>query len=753
MNFVRSAYFLFVLLALVGIDTHKVYALSPSGANNQSPAERLQELRAADLDASECNAAMESAESLVSGGGRGGDYVPVHEVGDLLEVNWREAGLTFQICMYLKTLKRIQYEWEEKELITNPDARKASAKAIYEMRRNFFYGDPNDASIAPTAESRYISTYAEEQANKGGSIYVRNTNDHVSRVSAEAQGLFLKDFTDTRPIFGPTIQRSIAEQSAIDQSDTARLKARLTSDFTKQEFEDFTSDFSNGGWGAWLKIIQPKNNPYGQFMIAQEELSIRKTRAEQNAREEVLAGGGFLPNRACAQWDSIPATVTGSTEQKFCRRWETLTPAAAQASQYNQLLGSTLAQAINADEQIEDFIKDELPNEGGSLASGIGPKPNTQPTAPTSIFESEQDPCPGPGPCPTSGWTGTSNIPPGGIGNPTGGGGTIGGNLDRTDNNRNGIPDFLDNEDNRDLYPGLEDLIDRILREVESQQERERQIREFLATQPPTITMTANTPTFAEVDQGQPNQSRITWEVFNATQCVAANDWLTRGTRNGNNFWEGSYTVARSGDTLPLSGRNAFRTIEHPVRFLVDFIDTDRGDPSNSNDDSTRTTRGMVSLSTDALKMTETAQINITHINGFRQQNEYDLLIGRLDGRWDNRQNQPTGEYPALHAEATGCADNDWRGAARLVSALRDTYIARLEPGTPTGNVLRYFNTIFTTNEACRRDGRDDREDNPGWNTGAISITPTLTYAMSCSNNNVTGQTSAYAEVRLQRTP
>ena len=727
------------------------FALEPDEEGGQTAGQRLEETRQIDLEEEQCRTAVDNSQNLVpTEGGRSGDYVPVHEVGDLLDVNWRNAGLTFQICMYTKTLKRIQYEWEEKELITNPDARKASAKAIGELRKDYFYGE--NADKPAMEQKQFYTSQEEETTQKGQPIYITNTTQHIQGVTNEAEGLFLYDLNEKanrEPIFTQSIKSAITQDSAVNQSDAVRLAQRLKSDFTsEQEFTDFTSDFNKGGWDAWLKIIQPNNNPYGQYMIAQEELGLRKSQAEQNAREEVLAGGGFLPNRVCELWDSLPST--GTTGQKqFCRKWKVLTPATAQVNQYNQLWGATLDQVINADQQIEDFIAPELVNDGLSLVQGIGAN-----TTRTSIFDpTETDPCPGPGPCVDTGWTGASSLT-------TGGGGGFdppGNNL--TDSDDDGIYDYLSN--NRGLYDGLGGLIDQLRGDLGlTTQQRRAALDAFLATVPPTITMNATTPSLQEINT-VPNQSRITWDTFNATRCEVANDWYHYGTRNANDYWEGSYTIKEKGDRLSPTGNNRAVTIELPVRFPVDFVNTQSGNPlvvppTNQN---LRATRGMLQGSVDTSRLAETITINTSNVQGFVENQAHDLLIGGLDGRWEQTGSgpgRPTGERPALHVPATTnpnvCTRAEWYGSSKLVASLRNEALRRIGLASdPAEVVLRYFNISYNPLDVCRRTP-PSTQDNSGWDNASIVITPKLTYGMICYNNNTSNSSNyAYKEVTITR--
>jgi len=691
----------------------------PTG-DGQTAAQRLEAIRQPDSDERECQIAAE--RDLSSEGGGGGSYVPVHEIGDLLTVSTQNTGLTFQICMYTKTLKRIQYEWEDKELITNPDARKASAQAINDLRKGYFYGE--NGSNPGIARKQFYTSKQEEEAQAGQPIYITNTDQRIKNVSNEAEGLFLYDLSQKaqeQPLFTQSIKSTIAQNSAINQNDSTRLSQRLTSDFTSQQaFDDFTNDFNNGGWDAWLKIIQPNNNPYGQYMIAQEELGLRKSKAEQNAREEILAGGGFLPNRKCIAngWVAEP-----NSSVQFCKQWETLTPASAQANQYSQIWGATLNQAINADQQTEDFIKNELPVDQAHIISGIGA---TNPTnnIPQSIFDQE-DRCPGPGPCPDTGWDGT------GSSLPTGGGG---GNQPTptglySDPNGNGIPDFLEN--NRGSLPqGLQDFINGLLGQSLSPEERLRQIQEYLNQQgtlnaPPIVVMSASVPTYADRanNPAQPDQATITYSAWNASSCKTENDWYYFGSRTGTDLGSGSHVLKTRAQSLNKNGGAV--TVDLPIRFPVSFAGN--VNPNFVQQD----TPGALSESLSSDTITQIITLNLNNSILFRNW-LYPAILIRVAN------NDITVPAPTL-----GTTEYSSYSHNRAIARLRDTVAGILSNTLDDRQKnLVFFNWTYNTPTGLGIPYNDAGND-----SGSATVTIRPTYTMSCTNQSGT----THASVTLQR--
>ena len=501
-----------------------------------------------------------------SNDGSGGDYVPVHETGELLSltegINRKTVhanDLLVDICMHLKAVRRVQYQIEAQVLYHDPNARKAAAKAIFEHKQTFIEENIKkgyEVSPGLLNVQGAAGGVAGSSENKQP-LYVSNIDEHLQNVRDEAYGIFDADLSNSQNpnIFSEGIRRDLALQRAAGDSDQARVQTTLGSTMTRDEFNAFTSDFSQGGWDAWLKLIDPRNNYPGSRLLAQDELALRESRAEGNAREEISSAKGFLPVRECANenW------VTTTDGKKYCRKWVVKTPASINQSYLSDIVGSTLRQNELADQSIEDFSKDEFARVESELTNieKIGKTQDT--VAVQSVFQKEEDPCPGPGPCVDSGWTregdifSGGNLPPGerGTGLPN-----LGSLAQQLYNNRN-LPGAL-----ALLPPELRN----ILNQQGSQEEIIRQVTEWLngdangdgvkdyLTVPPSVAFTANT-TPMELARADRNTTKLSWTALNASKCTAINDWLSADkiikARNAN--------IQTSG-TL---------TIEHPYTFPV----------------------------------------------------------------------------------------------------------------------------------------------------------------------------------------
>lgn len=139
------------------------------------------------------------------------------------------------------------------------------------------------------------------------------------------------------------------------------------------DWEDFYSDFSVGGWGGWLAATQnPYNNPIDFQFAASQEIEARINAQQSEIREEIQTNGGFLSLRRCAEYkDGETAADAGGGVDTFensfnyeysyfgeiddCARYEVTTPGSAIADQLNISLGTDRRQLELADEMNESL--------------------------------------------------------------------------------------------------------------------------------------------------------------------------------------------------------------------------------------------------------------------------------------------------------------------------------------------------------------------------------------------------------------
>lgn len=82
---------------------------------------------------------------------------------------------------------------------------------------------------------------------------------------------------------------------------TQRITCTL--DDIVENIEDFYADFSKGGWLAYNEAWQPQNNYFGLMLMYQDEALENAIKKEEAARNEALAGNGFLSVKRCVEYE------------------------------------------------------------------------------------------------------------------------------------------------------------------------------------------------------------------------------------------------------------------------------------------------------------------------------------------------------------------------------------------------------------------------------------------------------------------
>jgi len=117
-----------------------------------------------------------------------------------------------------------------------------------------------------------------------------------------------------QPSWGLKINIALQKQARFDK----RLACTLSD--VGANFNDFMDDFNNGGWGAWLRVSEGQNNPYGLYLTVLNEKLTREAAAQDGKGKELSSGGGFLSDKVCRQIsyyvinDTSVDTANGTSE-------------------------------------------------------------------------------------------------------------------------------------------------------------------------------------------------------------------------------------------------------------------------------------------------------------------------------------------------------------------------------------------------------------------------------------------------------
>ncbi|MBU2037455.1 hypothetical protein KJ866_04655 [Patescibacteria group bacterium] len=163
--------------------------------------------------------------------------------------------------------------------------------------------------------------------------------------------------------FDLKLQIALAKPQTFDESVTCSL-----SDIT-DNIDDFFSDFSNGGWEAWLAVSEPNNNIFGADLLALDKKYDVMAAAQEAAKNDAASAAGYLGDKVCVkrqcnnqttgqpgQVETYSGASLGWTKDQLdqgdgtsctCFEWTTRTP--------GRVVGDSLQQALGID--IENLIQ------------------------------------------------------------------------------------------------------------------------------------------------------------------------------------------------------------------------------------------------------------------------------------------------------------------------------------------------------------------------------------------------------------
>lgn len=202
----------------------------------------------------------------------------------------------------------------------------------------------------------------------GNPFYVRDINSYLDSIKDEKLNNFVNNYVQSSdPIFGNAL-RSVIKQQATGYSDGFLSKVMNTPEGLA--YQDFQNDFTQGGWEALLNM---DNNPIGAYFDATDTLSNIVNTAQQNVRDELEQGNGFLSMKKCVEYaGTTPNAASGThadgtsgdddtaihgsgdstgpvTSTPRCIRYETVTPGSIISEQVANITNSTADQLLNAD--------------------------------------------------------------------------------------------------------------------------------------------------------------------------------------------------------------------------------------------------------------------------------------------------------------------------------------------------------------------------------------------------------------------
>ncbi|HWC57690.1 MAG TPA: hypothetical protein VG621_01920 [Candidatus Paceibacterota bacterium] len=211
----------------------------------------------------------------------------------------------------------------------------------------------------------------------GNPFYVRDINSYLTNIQNQQIAQFLGTVGTSDPIFGNALRSTITQ--LVTGYDDGRINVAMN---TPQAiaYQNFQNDFTQGGWPAFL---DPANNPLGALFKATDSLGNTVGTAQQNVKDQLQAGNGFLDMQKCVEYApassnssstsainplgayaSLCATITpanqayckthsgevaAGAQQQQCIKYETVTPGSIIAAQTAAITTSPIRQAEEAD--------------------------------------------------------------------------------------------------------------------------------------------------------------------------------------------------------------------------------------------------------------------------------------------------------------------------------------------------------------------------------------------------------------------
>lgn len=132
----------------------------------------------------------------------------------------------------------------------------------------------------------------------GNPFYVRDVDSYLKSIRDQKVSSFLQTINTSDPIFGNAIRSAITKQ--VTGYTDGRINQVMNTP-EAQQYEAFQNDFTQGGWSTFLN---PKNNALGAYFNAVDTLSKQTGTAEQNTKDELTQGNGFLSMKKCVDWNN-----------------------------------------------------------------------------------------------------------------------------------------------------------------------------------------------------------------------------------------------------------------------------------------------------------------------------------------------------------------------------------------------------------------------------------------------------------------
>jgi hypothetical protein len=209
---------------------------------------------------------------------------------------------------------------------------------------------------------------------QGSPAFVTNLNSTLLNVANSTADSFVSQLSSNGSINSP-FQTQVASAVASNYNTNTNGGFFAANPYTLNQTSSnpqafLNNNFSYGGFDAWMsEVMNPSNNPYGAYEVANTALNNQVTGAQANQKTELNWGKGFMSYKGnCNSPTTSSAsgkTTTSLSGNTTCSNASILTPGAAIESQLEKTLGSGIDQLVTANQfnEIVNALVGQLTNQ------------------------------------------------------------------------------------------------------------------------------------------------------------------------------------------------------------------------------------------------------------------------------------------------------------------------------------------------------------------------------------------------------
>lgn len=181
------------------------------------------------------------------------------------------------------------------------------------------------AQVAFNVMTDQIISKAQKGGRNGGAAFIQNWRNYQTEAQYRGEDVFRAIAANTK--FCGYLDKDIKSTFRISDKfkislsgqnirtgdlDPYTLRARCTLP-ANFDIAKYQKDFGgNGGWAAFIRMLEPQNNPYGSQLLAQDELEKQRELELSSDLREAQTGEGYVSSRVNCTKNGIRCTFLGN---------------------------------------------------------------------------------------------------------------------------------------------------------------------------------------------------------------------------------------------------------------------------------------------------------------------------------------------------------------------------------------------------------------------------------------------------------